>query len=107
MRAILLVLGMMLPILGMAAQYGVDIDRTIPWSEQSCYRIATEVEFARVVRESEGRKDPYFEKFVTKILTDGEVVRELSDAWDKGWSGTDFIDECIERLKQYKKNSGA
>lgn len=59
------------------------------------------------MRDSDGRKDPYFEKFVLKVITDGEVVREVSDSWDKGWSGTDFIDDCIECLKQYKKNSGA
>src|SRR5688572_10446894 len=101
--AAVLILGWMLPTLGMAEQYGTEINRSIPWNEESCYRIATEVEFARVVRDSDGRKEPYFEKFIVKIVTDGEVVREVSDAWDKGWSGADFIDDCVERLIEHAK----
>ena len=86
-----------------AARYGDDINRALPWSEQACYRIATEVEFARVVRESDGKKTQYFEKFILKLVTDGEAIREISDAWDKEWTGIQFIDDCLERLQEYAK----
>jgi hypothetical protein len=106
--SLVLILGLILPAFGMAAEYGVAINRDIPWNEVSCYRIGTEVEYARVVRDSDGRKELYFEKFVVKVITDGEVVREVSDAWDKGWGGADFIDDCLERLVEHaKRREGA
>lgn len=40
---VVLILGTFIPTLGMAAQYGSDVDRSTPWNEQSCYRIGSEV----------------------------------------------------------------
>lgn len=93
------------------AVYGEDIDHSMPWGISACHKISEAIGAAALMQEAGAKKSGVMRIATNRLQGEeyaGQILRELSDAWDTGNDAEAFYDRCagefMDHLERHLKD---